>query len=159
MRRARSGFNLVEIMCCSGLLLVAVLPLLGFLENLTRQSGLTRARIAARSLARAVVERYRVERLGELATRLGTATAGAAAIDADPLLKLPAGPLAELMAAHAFKRSAVLERPPGADPAAVRKGLLTVKVEWTEGTHLRSYELKTLVVDDELPTGWLQEAI
>jgi len=146
----RSAFTLLEVLLAGSLLLVAVVPLVGFLDSVVRQTGLTRARIVARTLARSVTERYRVERLTELAARLPSADAGAQLIAADPILTLPAGSLTELAGALRMRRSAVLE--PTAD---AREGLLRVRVDWEEDGNPRTYELKTLIVNDELATGAL----
>jgi type II secretory pathway pseudopilin PulG len=158
MTGRRRAFTLIEIVLCGVLLFLAVVPFLGLLESMARNTRLTRARIVATSLARNVIERYRVERLAELAKLMPALDDGARAIEADQLLKLPAGPLAELVRAHGFRRSATLARGAAGDPAGHRKGVLMARVDWVEDGHPRTCELKTLIVDDELSTGWLEEA-
>lgn len=155
--RVRSGFSMLEVLLCATLLVLMVVPLLGFLDRLVHRTAQTRTRSVARSLARSVLERYRVERLAELSARLTGFDAGSRAIAVDPLLELPAGPLAELVRASGMRRSARLERLAGPGAATRRTGRLTARVDWSEDGHARRFELSTLVIDDELVTGWLEE--
>lgn len=148
MIRSRSAFTLLEVVLGGALLVITVVPFLGFLDSLTRQTGDTRTRIVARTLARAAIERLRLEPLAELSARLATPQAGAVLIEADPVLRLPPG-VESLARSVNLLRSAVLEN------VAPRQGVLRVRVTWTEAGQARDYTLSTLVVDDVLPVGVL----
>lgn len=142
--RSLRGLTLVELTLAGVLLAVAVVPFVGALGTLTSQTGQTKLRIAARSMARGVLERFRCEPLAVLAARLGSPAAGAAVIDADAALKLPAGPLADLATSVGMRRFAALET------AAPHLAVLRVQVTWREGGQERSCELSTVVADAEV---------
>lgn len=140
--RSTRGLTLVELTLTSVLLAMAVVPFLGALGSLTSQTGQTKLRILARSLARSVLERFRCEPVAVLTARLGSPEAGAAAIDADAALKLPAGPLATLATSVAMRRFASVET------TGPHLAVLRVRVTWSEAGRDQAYELSTVVADE-----------
>lgn len=140
--RSVRGLTLVELTLASVLLAVAIVPFLGALSSLTSQTGQTKLRIAARTLARAVLERFRCEPVAALTARLSSPEAGAAVIDADAALALPAGPLATLAAGAGMRRFASVQA------TGPHLAVLRVRVTWSEAGRDQAYELSTVVADE-----------
>lgn len=154
-RRTEGGFTLLETLVASVMLVLAVIPLIGFLQTLTRGTAMTRARVLAHAQACAIIERFRVEPFSALGGALAGPGAGERLIERDPLLALPPGPLAQMAHTNKLRRWVGVTPSGGQDRIAT----LVARVTWVEDSHQRSYELRVTVVDDVFPTGRPRRAV
>lgn len=150
---SRRALGLTEVLLGTLLLVILALPLMELLEKLVHRTDLTRLRVLARALARSAIERYRLEPLEELRRELATAR-NEEALQADPLLAVPDGQLARLLASHRMRRTVSLSTV-GVGATAGRKAVLAASVTWNEDGRDRVFTARTLVVDAHFPTGTL----
>ncbi len=138
---------MLEIALAVVLLALAIVPMMGLLQNETRQTALNRNRIFAHHLANNIVERLRMEPLSALKSKLTDRDSSQAFLANLELLNPPPpdGGYESLM--KKFRRYAWLDIGSGADDGKV---VLTVEVEWDERKHTRLVKTNFLLVDDAM---------
>lgn len=148
-----AGFTMLELVLCTMLLSVCLLPVFDLLLSETRQTGFVSDQAVALALGRSVLERFRVEPIDWLAANLATPEAGAVRIREDPLLTPGLGdgaPADFVETLKQFERQVEFQR----DPDDPRKGILRSSVTWTTRQAVaRRIEVAVVLADTELAGG------
>ena len=136
---------MLEIALAVVLLALAIVPMMGLLQNETRQTALNRNRIFAHHLANNIIERLRMEPLDSLKSKLTDRNSSQAFLSSIDLLNPPPPDTGYAALMKKFRRFAWLDVGSGSDGGKVA---LTVEVEWDERKHLRKVKTNIVLVDD-----------